>query len=131
MCANEGAGAATSDGNAGAAAARRATQPPAPEGERHPGIGFRTRELWMEHFRKHGAEFSAGKPETYLRLAQALRDDPRGPNIREVVRKDGVICRFHPLSGAFLAFEPDLTIRTFFRPTDGEVYFRRQLEREP
>ena len=62
---------------------------------------------------------------------QSLRDDPVGPNIRELVRADGVICRFHPPSGAFLAFNPDLTIRTFFRPNDGEAYFRRQLEREP
>jgi pyocin large subunit-like protein len=43
---------------------------------------------------------------------------------------DGVICRFHKPSGSFLAFNPDLTIRTFFRPNDGESYFRRQLERE-
>jgi len=115
---------------AGEASARR-TRPPAPEPERHPRIGFRTRELWMEHYRKHGAEFSASSPELYLKLAQDLRDDPLGPGIRELVRADGVICRFHPRSGAFLAFNPDLTIRTFFRPNDGEAYFRRQLEREP
>lgn len=118
------------DASAAAARASRA-RPPAAEGERHPEIGFRTRESLVEHYRKHGAEFSAGSPEAYLRLAQSLRDDPLGPNIRELVRADGVVCRFHPPSGAFLAFNPDLTIRTFFRPNDGEAYFRRQLEREP
>lgn len=32
-------------------------------------------------------------------------------------------------SGAFLAFDPDLTIRTFFQPNDGERHYRRQPAR--
>ena len=40
--------------------------------------------------------------------------------------------RHHALdrsSGTFLAFNPDLTIRTFFKPNDGESYFHRQSKR--
>jgi pyocin large subunit-like protein len=44
---------------------------------------------------------------------------------------DGVVSRFDRRSGAFLAFDSDGTIRTFFRPNDGESYFRRQARRAP
>ena len=47
----------------------------------------------------------------------------------EEVRDDGRITRFDRTSGAFLAFDRDGIIRTFFRPNDGEAYFRRQAER--
>ena len=32
-------------------------------------------------------------------------------------------------SGAFLAYNTDLTIRTFFRPNAGEAYFQRATGR--
>jgi pyocin large subunit-like protein len=37
-----------------------------------------------------------------------------------------VISRFDKATGSFIAFNADGTIRTFFRPVDGENYFRRQ-----
>jgi hypothetical protein len=67
-----------------------------------------------------------------LQRAQQLRDAPVGGDIVEVVRQsDGIISRFDRGSGAFLAADPDGTIRTFFRPNDGEAYFRRQARRSP
>ena len=93
---------------------------------RHPGIGFRTRERLAEHFRKHGREFRAQSAEEYLRLAQTLRDRPRGPDVLEFVRNDAVTCKFDRASGAFVAYNSDGTLRTFFRPNDGEAYFERQ-----
>jgi hypothetical protein len=92
-------------------------------------IGFASRERLEEHYRKHGAEFSADSRQDYLRLAQSLRDAPAGGPVLEAVRHDGVITRFDRRSGAFVAFNADGVIRTFFRPNDGERYFRRQLER--
>jgi pyocin large subunit-like protein len=65
----------------------------------------------------------------YLRLAQSLRDRAAGGDVLEAVRGCGVVTRFDRASGAFLAFDPDGTIRTFFKPYDGERYFRRQLSR--
>ena len=102
-------------------------EPIRPEAEpRHPGIGFRTRERLVEHFRKHGREFQARSAEEYLRLAQSLRDRSRGPEVLEFVRNDAVTCKFDRVSGAFVAYNSDGTLRTFFRPNDGEAYFERQ-----
>jgi hypothetical protein len=95
----------------------------------HPEIGFRSRERWMEHFAKHGADFPGADAERYLRLAQGLRDRPAGGDVLELRRDDGAVSRYDRASGAFLAFDADLTIRTFFKPNDGEAYFRRQAER--
>jgi pyocin large subunit-like protein len=89
-------------------------------------VGFRSREVLVEHFDKHGRELDAFTPEAYLRLAQDLRDRPVGGSLQEIVRSDGVSTRFDRASGAFLAFGPDGTIRTFFKPNRGQEYFLRQ-----
>ena len=92
-------------------------------------IGFRSHERLVEHYQKHGREFGAITQDEYLRRAQDLRDRPAGGDVLEAVRADGVITRFDRASGAFLAANPDRTIRTFFRPNQGETYFRRQRAR--
>lgn len=93
-------------------------------------VGFRSARALDEHFEKHGAEFGRITREEYLRLACELRDAPVGGGIVEARRSDGVITRFDRRSGAFLAFNADRTLRTFFKPNDGLEYFERQLERE-
>jgi pyocin large subunit-like protein len=95
-----------------------------------PDIGFATPKKLSDHYQKHGREFGEITRKEYLRLAQELRDRPAGGEILEAVRKDGVITRFDRKSGAFLACNPDGTIRTFFKPNDGERYFRRQARRK-
>src|SRR5262245_11830762 len=92
-------------------------------------IGFASRRKFLDHYEKHGAEFGSISKEEYLRQAQGLRDGAAGGDILETVRADGVITRFDRKTGAFLAFNPDLTIRTYFKPNDGERYFRRQSKR--
>jgi pyocin large subunit-like protein len=92
-------------------------------------IGFATRRKFLDHFEKHGAEFGSISREEYLRQAQILCDSHAGGDVLEAVRADGVITRFDRKTGAFLAFNPDLTIRTYFKPNDGERYFRRQSRR--
>jgi hypothetical protein len=93
------------------------------------GIGFRSRKQFDEHFAKHGREFGAVSQLEYLYEAQQLRDAPVGGDVEEIVRSDGSSSRFDRKSGAFLAFNSDGTIRTFFKPNNGESYFRRQAER--
>ena len=93
------------------------------------GIGFADQRRLDEHFEKHGAEFGASSRQDYLRMAQKLRDAPAGGPILEAVRRDGVVTRFDRQTGAFIAFNPNGVIRTFFRPNDGERYWRRQAER--
>jgi pyocin large subunit-like protein len=105
------------------AAARQSTQ------VTYADIGFRAKRNLDEHYDKHGAEFGSITKAEYLRQAQELRDRPPGGDILEAARSDGVTTRFDQKSGAFLAFNRDLTIRTYFKPKDGEAYFRRQLKR--
>ena len=94
-----------------------------------PDIGFASRQKLVEHYEKHGREFGPITMEQYLRRAQALRDRPAGGPILESLRPDGVTTRFDRGTGDFVAFNRDGTIRTYFRPSDGEAYFRRQLRR--
>jgi pyocin large subunit-like protein len=91
--------------------------------------GFTSRQRLQEHFEKHGAEFGKITIDDYLALAQTLRDQPSGADVLEITRADGITTRFDRRSGAFVAFNSDRTIRTFFKPNDGEAYFRRQARR--
>lgn len=110
---------------------RSSADPPsgAPAAVAHPQVGFRSATRLDEHFRKHGREFGDVDRARYLLLAQTLRDAPVGGDILEARRADGVITRFDRSTGGFIAFNRDLTIRTFFRPDDGIAYFRRQARR--
>lgn len=94
-----------------------------------PEIGFHSRQQLDAHFAKHGAEFGDVNRQEYLREAQLLRDAPVGGSVEEIKRPDGTVSRFDRASGAFIAFDADGTIRTFFKPNDGEAYFRRQALR--
>ena len=107
-----------------------AAQPaPARDPITRPSVGFHSRAQFNEHFAKHGAEFGRVTQQEYLRAAQTLRDAPVGGSIEELRRPDGTTSRFDRSSGAFIAFNTDGTIRTFFKPNDGEAYFRRQARR--
>ena len=95
------------------------------------GPGFTNRQHLVEHYEKHGGEFPGLSMPAYLAAAQTLRDASAGGDILELRRRDGVVTRFDRASGAFLATNRDRTIRTFFKPNDGEQYFRRQATRSP
>ena len=93
------------------------------------GPGLRNRHLFDEHYAKHGREFGNISQQEYLRLAQALRDERVGGPILEAPKPGGIFTRFDKRNGAFGAYNPDRTIRTFFIPNDGERYFHRQARR--
>jgi hypothetical protein len=101
----------------------------APSHVKRPDIGFASRQKLVDHYKKHGREFGAVTMEQYLRKAQELRDRPAGGAILESVRPEGVVTRYDRETGDFLAFNRDGIIRTYFRPTDGEAYFKRQIGR--
>ena len=92
-------------------------------------VGFADARRLDEHFEKHGAEFGRITKQDYLRQAQLLRDARVADPILETVRRDGVATRFDRQTGALIAFNPNGVIRTFFKPNDGERYYRRQAER--
>jgi hypothetical protein len=93
-------------------------------------IGFTSRRSLDEHWRKHGAEFGNPTLEEYLAMAQDLRDAPLSKRVIEAPQSNGSIARFDRQSGAFMAFNDDLTIRTYFRPNGGESYFQRAINRK-
>ena len=93
------------------------------------GVGFADERRLEEHYAKHGAEFGRITKQDYLHQAQLLRDAKVGGPVLEAVRNDGVVTRFDRQTGAFIAFNPNGVIRTFFKPNDGERYWRRQAER--
>jgi pyocin large subunit-like protein len=92
-------------------------------------VGFASERRLDEHYEKHSREFGRLTKQDYLQQAQALRDAPAGGPILESVRGDGVVTRYDRETGAFIAYNPDGVIRTYFKPNDGERYFRRQAER--
>lgn len=91
--------------------------------------GFYSQEKLREHYSKHGREFGEISMDEYLQRAKNLRDSPVGGAILQIIRADTVRTRYDQSLGNFIAFDKDLTIRTFFRPNDGERYFRRQATR--
>ena len=101
----------------------------APAGARRADVAFHSRRQLGEHFAKHGTDFAPMTVQEYLRAAQALRDAPVGGAIEEIQRPDGTTSRYDRATGAFVAFNADGTIRTFFKPNNGEAYFRRQAQR--
>ena len=88
-------------------------------------IGFASTSKLHEHYLKHGQEFGNVSESQYLAMAQDLRDVALSNNVLEAEQVSGTVSRFNRKTGAFLAFNHDLTIRTFFHPNDGETYFRR------
>jgi hypothetical protein len=115
-----------------APSARAGAGAPSTAGITRPEVGFRSRNRLMDHYAKHGGEFGRVRMPEYLAMAQSLRDRPAGGDILEIVRPaDGVISRFDRSAGTFGAYDRDGTIRTFFRPNDGEAYFTRQARRRP
>jgi len=92
-------------------------------------VGFVNERRLEEHYEKHGPEFGRITKQDYLRQAQLLRDATVGGPVVETIRRDGVTTRFDRQTGAFIAYNADGTIRTFFKPNDGERYYRRQAER--
>lgn len=101
---------------------------PAPA-KRTSNVGWTSKYSLESHFRKHAGEFGNITIDDYLQEAKDLRDAPVGGAVLEIVRTDGVITRFNKQTGSFIAFNKDKSIRTLFRPDDGERYFRRQAER--
>jgi len=93
------------------------------------GVGFVDQRRLDEHYEKHGSAFGRITKQDYLHQAQLLRDAKAGDPILEIVRSDGVVTRFDRQTGAFIAFNANGVIRTFFKPNDGERYFRHQAER--
>src|SRR3954470_9935954 len=103
--------------------------PASSEARDRANVGFVNDRRLDEHYDKHGGEFGRITRQDYLRQAQLLRDAEVGGPVLQTVRSDGVTTKFDRQTGAFVPFTRSGTIRTFFKPNDGERYYRRQAER--
>jgi pyocin large subunit-like protein len=86
--------------------------------------GFRTQHLLEEHYAKYGQNFGKISQDQYLKMAQQLRDSKAGKNVLEAKRSDGSMVKFDTRNGAFVSFDADGTLRTFFVPRNGVRYFK-------
>lgn len=104
---------------------------PAPAQEPIPLQAPPSRETWghlaslRDHFERHGADFKAANPDDYARMAWEFRQRAKREHLPVKVDSEGVIRIFDPKTGAFAAYNPNGTTRTFFKPGSRD-YFDRQ-----
>ena len=78
-----------------------------------------------DHFARHGADFGARDPEDYARMAWELGQRAKSERLPTKIDDTGVRRVFDPKTGAFAAYNPDGTTKTFFKP-GRPGYFDRQ-----
>ncbi len=90
-----------------------------------------TRQTWgnpgslPDHFARHGPDFQAKNADDYARMAWEFGQRAKQGGLLVKVDDDGTRRVFDPKSGAFAAFNPDGTTKTFFKPNSRD-YFVRQ-----
>ena len=94
------------------------------------------RETWgnigslADHFARHGADFRAKDAEDYARMAWQFGQQSKKGGLLVKVDEDGVRRVFDPRTGAFAAYNPNGTTKTYFKPNSRD-YFARQPGRAP
>ena len=89
------------------------------------------RETWgnpgslADHFARHGADFHAKNADDYARMAWEFGQRAKQGVLLVKVDEDGTRRVFDPKSGAFAAFNPNGTTKTYFKPNSRD-YFARQ-----
>ncbi|MFL6529494.1 MAG: hypothetical protein ACJ8HQ_08130 [Chthoniobacterales bacterium] len=78
-----------------------------------------------DHFVRHGADFGARDAQEYARMAAEFLRRARAEGLSAKVSQRGDIRVYDPRSGAFGAYNPDGTTKTFFKPRS-RSYFDRQ-----
>ena len=78
-----------------------------------------------DHFARHGADFGARDPEDYARMAWEFGQRAKSERLPTKIDETGVRRVFDPKTGAFAAYNPDGTTKTFFKPGH-PGYFDRQ-----
>ena len=86
---------------------------------------FRSRKLFDEHYKKHGAEVGTITQSEYLALANELINSG-SPDVLHKTEDDGDKLFFDKDKGYFAVLSTDGYIRTFFIPDGGIKYWERQ-----
>jgi hypothetical protein len=78
-----------------------------------------------DHFARHGADFHAKDPEDYARMAWEFRQRAMAEGLPAKFDNERVLRIYDPQTGAFAAYNPNGTTKTFFKPGSPD-YFERQ-----
>ena len=70
----------------------------------------------VDHFERHGADFLAATPTTYVESANRLLQRSKAERLPTKVDGRGTIRVYDPASNTFGSYNPDGSIKTFFRP---------------
>ena len=88
------------------------------------GFRFRTPELLMSHFTKHGIDMGFTTPEAYEEAASRVVTNPRAFHKTEA--EDGDDVYYVEDANEFVVMSRDGYIRTYFNPDRGKAYFDKQ-----
>lgn len=78
----------------------------------------------QDHFDRHGTDFGSTNPQEYAASANDFYNN-RG-NYQIKVDSNGVTRVYDPSNNIFGSYNADGSTRTYFKPTDGQIYFDRQ-----
>jgi hypothetical protein len=104
------------------------------DGERHPNsdlsVTWRRSQTLDTHYKKHGKNLNVTSAEDYAHQASEFRTRAQNEKLPAVVDKDGVTRYYDPKTNTFGSYNPDGTTRTYYKPEEGQEYFRRQMEKD-
>ncbi|WP_370774249.1 DUF6531 domain-containing protein [Holdemania massiliensis] len=86
---------------------------------------FKSQDLLDSHYDKHKGEFGSITKDEYLMKANELINS-EGDNILTKVRNNGDILYYNSSTNEFAVKTKDGFLRTFFKPSEGLEYFKRQ-----
>lgn len=70
----------------------------------------------QDHFDRHGADFAAADPDNYAAQAWLFLVRAKTEGLPAKVDSEGVVRVFDAKTGAFAAYNPDGTTKTYFKP---------------
>jgi len=83
-------------------------------------------ETLIDHFRRHGADFEAKSAREYAKTAYEFYIIAQKENLPKKIAPDGTVRIYDRKTNTFGAYNPDGTTKTFFKPRNGEKYWKRQ-----
>lgn len=87
---------------------------------------FRSEQLLLDHYEKHGIYMKYKNPEQYLKGANRVIADK--DTLHAIEAEDGDDVYYLEKTNEFVVVSKDGYIRTYFCPEDGIDYFHRQSE---
>ena len=92
-------------------------------------VRFETPEKMQKHYDKHIDKYGNISISEYIALANELVNAKDTDDIERIVRSDESTAIYCFSTNDFLVITKDGYIRTFFKPDDGEAYWREEHER--